>query len=467
MDANSLPISETPGPTAPEAAPTPAKTSGRAVLLALTALPILPLYFLVQFLMRRALNPGEYGLFQTALAEATAALFPFIVVQLALLDTHIRLKAAQDQPALEKFLTVRSTLAVLATFLNIPFAIGLILAMEMGFPKPRTDIYILNVLLPLSYLLGYLSLYFLVIGKRFVLANSLVVLALLTQLGVSYQTTKSQPWSEAAELALIVGFVIVALPLLGEDEDDEEEVDPAKADQTPKPKLEPSNRETLMQRGAAAIEFAIKPQFLERLGGIACAVFAILTFTCSDAIACHTWLGLVSEDRWTPVQPERLDNFLAAGFIVRAIAVLGLILFGSALYLRRAPLKHTTSASVTPYWFYMLFAIAIPPLIIYARNYIAVFFTPAPDPQMAVYLYYFATAFVPVSFLNALLVFCVASKRYPECALAAASAILYFMLQIGFGRQPENMCSYLFGASLCALLLTAFLGVVRWSRTQP
>jgi hypothetical protein len=105
--------------------------------------------------------------------------------------------------------------------------------------------------------------------------------------------------------------------------------------------------------------------------------------------------------------------------------------------------------------------------LILIRLHVIVLFSGSREVLTYKYLFYFCIAMIPVGWLHAVTTFCIASRRYTECYMLGTGGILYAIFLYCFGRQPENMITYIFAGSSCALLATLFFGIVRWSRSQP
>jgi hypothetical protein len=78
-----------------------------------------------------------------------------------------------------------------------------------------------------------------------------------------------------------------------------------------------------------------------------------------------------------------------------------------------------------------------------------------------------AATMIPLGLLQALGVFSLASRRYPECFVLGGCSVGYTLLLYLAGRQPQLMPAYMFGAGLVCLMAVLFVGVVRWGRKQP
>jgi hypothetical protein len=78
-----------------------------------------------------------------------------------------------------------------------------------------------------------------------------------------------------------------------------------------------------------------------------------------------------------------------------------------------------------------------------------------------------AATMIPLGLLQALGIFSLASRRYPECFVLGGCGVGYTLLLYLAGRQPQLMPAYMFGGGLVCLMVLLFVGVVRWGRKQP
>jgi hypothetical protein len=79
----------------------------------------------------------------------------------------------------------------------------------------------------------------------------------------------------------------------------------------------------------------------------------------------------------------------------------------------------------------------------------------------------FAAVMLPLGLLQGLGLFSLASRRYPECFVIGGCGILYAVVVGTLGNRPQTILAYMFGASMVALMIVLFVGVVRWGRRQP
>ena len=133
-------------------------------------------------------------------------------------------------------------------------------------------------------------------------------------------------------------------------------------------------------------------------------------------------------------------------------------------YARRGPLAKTTPAALTPFWIYLGALVGgVIALSLLSRAWAlggALPFLQEFGPT-------FAIVMLPLGILQGFGIFCLASRRYPECFTFGGCSVAYALMLALFGHRPEIMLPYMFGMALVSVMLVLFVGVVRWGRKQP
>jgi hypothetical protein len=208
--------------------------------------------------------------------------------------------------------------------------------------------------------------------------------------------------------------------------------------------------------------------FLVFTGATLSVFLGIYLFSNADRIVTLRWVDTLPDQRvmMSSGTQDGFDFYQASGLWGRAL------LWGTQpllwiLFARRARLTHTTAASLTFFWLYLA-ALVLGALILgtltqpHTLHAMGDFFQTA-----GYYAPTFAAVMIPLGLLQGLGIFSIASRRYPECFVLGGCSLVYTLVLLLFGRRPETMLPYMFGASIISLMAVLFVGVVRWGRRQP
>ena len=206
--------------------------------------------------------------------------------------------------------------------------------------------------------------------------------------------------------------------------------------------------------------------FLIDLGAIFSVFLAIYLFTNADRMVAQSWFGTAKDNNIGYVNWSMFDAYQTAGLLGRSI------LWGTQpllfmLFIRRARLDRTTSASFAWFWLYLGALVAAIVIIDVFHVPLSRLFCDGNYYGTAHLVPGFTLTMIPLGLLQGVGIFGLASRRYPECYLFGVCGIAYTTLLFCAGRNPQLMLTYMFGGGLTALMIVLFLGVVRWGRKQP
>ena len=381
---------------------------------------------------------GEFGTFNAALGLIGLLTLPVLALQLSFRLFFARAQSTSLDRLRDSAVTVTETFAWIWGACCF-----VLLLLPLPFPSlPRFALQLFTLMNVLLALGGMLSAAICEEARQKRRWALLLICACVTRLGLGAWFTAYQPWAEAALAAfLVAGFVTLAPALRPR------EIDPA----------------TRLKACAAMLDRS----FLLFAGATLSVLLGIYLFTNADRIAALSWMNIkIGEAALPSAQSQQhiFDIYQAMGLLARAL------LWGTQpwlwlLYAERSRLDKTTSASLTFFWIYLGKLVAgalilgwlaqkggpIDALIPGAGNI---------GPT-------FAAVMIPLGLLQGLGIFCLASRRYPECFVIGGCGIVYALVLDIVGRRPETMLPYMFGLSVVALMILLFVGVVRWGRKQP
>jgi hypothetical protein len=250
-----------------------------------------------------------------------------------------------------------------------------------------------------------------------------------------------EPWAESGLAALLLAGFITLAPALGARE------------------VEASVR-------WKACRTAWDKDFLIHAGATCSVLLGVFLFTSADRIVAQHWFGVATNNNLGLVDWPTLDAYQTAGLLGRSL------LWGTQpllwiLFVQRAPLHRTTTASLRFFWIYLGTLIAGAFLLGCLTHPLTWIFCGDSYKTTAMYVPSFAAVMVLLGLLQGIGIFSLASRRHPECFLFGACGTGYAVLLYLAGRQPQLMLAYMFGAGLISLMIVLFLGVVRWGRKQP
>ena len=428
------------------------------------------LSLVTQIIFRRNLNPGEFGSLNSALAAVGLLTVPAIAFHQAFRQYLARNHAA-DQAARIASLRASALLAV-ETFawvwgaLCFPLVFGLAPLLDL----PRSS---LNLFLLMNVLIAVGSVVSSVVcgqGHRLTLWAWLLIGAALARVVISAGLAGFEPWAETGLSAfLLAGFVTLIPALQARD-------------------VDPSAR-------LAACRAVWDRDFLLCAGATTSVLLGLFLFANADRIVAQSSFGTASLQKIslaagslgavnlhgygfvsTPVDWGAFDAYQNAGLIARALLWVTQPLLW-IMFAGRATLTRTTAVSLHFFWIYLGVLVAgVVGMFLAAHSLSVLFCGNVIDPGLRIastadltarFVPSLAATMLPLGLLQGLGVFALASRRHPECFVLGACSIGYMLVLYFFGRQPELMPGYMFGASLVSLMVLLFVGVVRWGRKQP
>jgi hypothetical protein len=352
---------------------------------------------------------------------------------------------AQDHPAgrQERIDALRTgALFITETFtwawgvISLPVLFLLVAMLEL----PRFPIH-LFVLLNILIALGG------VIGERICQSRQqtnlwvwLVVASALARVALAVGLTRYSPWADAALTSVLLAGLITLAPALRQGE-------------------------TKMDLRLKACAAAWDRDFLLYVGATISVLLSLFLFSSADRLVAQSWFG-VPHNNIGYVDLDMFDSYHTAGLLGRGL-LWGVQPLLWIFFAQRSRLKRTTLASLTYLWIY-LGALLVGAILLGLLHYpLSRLFCGEHYDTTDLQILNFALAMIPLGLLQAVGVFSLASRRYPECFLLGASGVAYLLLLYFVGRRPELMPAYMFAGGLVALMAVLFVGIVRWGRKQP
>jgi len=413
------------------------QTDQSPALWALLAL----LSFLAQIVFRREMKPGEFGALNTALGLIGLLTVPLLAVNQAF--THYLRRpheAAQKARidalraaaflAIETFSWLWGALCIVLVFLLLPL---------IDLPRFSLQLFtLMNVLIALGSVVS---------GVVYERANRLrlwaflLVATAIVRVLVGWVLTGYEPWAESGLTAFLVAGFITLTPAL-------------------------QARDTDTSARLAACRVVLDRDFLLWVGATFSVLLALFLFSSADRIVAQGWFGVVRNNNMGLVNWPVFDSYQTAGLLARGL------LWGTQpllwiLFAQRTLLNRTTAASLTFFWIYLAALLLSAITLGFLSRPLSQLFCGDDFQTTALLVPSLAAAMVPLGLLQALGVFSLASRRYPECFTIGACAIGYTLLLYLVGRQPQVMPAYMFGGAMVASMVVLFVGVVRWGRKQP
>jgi len=400
-----------------------------------------------QIVFRRELNPGEFGSLNTALAAIGLMTVPAAAMQLAFRHYLARNHPA-DQAARLDSLRAGALLAT-ETFGwlwgGISLVLVFLLSPQLALPRSSLQLFtLMNVAVAIG---GVISGAVCEQGHRLRLWAWLLAGAALVRVLAGAGLASQQPWAESGLAAFFIAGIMTLIPAL-------------------------QARETDPAARWAACRAMWDRDFLLCLAATGSLLLALFLFSSADRILAQTWLSTAPG----MISVVDFDAYQNAGLIARSL------LWGTQpllwiVFAERSRLTRTTTASLHFFWVYLaalflgvafLFLAALPISSLFCGDVaIAARRVGPADILTAHFVPSLAATMLPLGLLQGFGVFSLASRRYPECFVLGASSVGYTLILFFFGRQPELMPAYMFGAGLVSLMMLLFVGVVRWGRRQP
>jgi hypothetical protein len=391
-------------------------------------------------------SAGEFGLFNAALGIIGFLTVPLLAVHHAFylypicpsgLRANARLESLRSSSVIvvESFAWVWGGFCLLLTLLTLPLSY---------LPRLHLSLFaFFNVLLALGAILSR-TIYENKDKQRqwvILFVSATLVRVIFAAIGAVWNPFDS--WADAGLATfLIAGFITLT------------------------PALRP--REVDWSTRLKALQNVVDREFLLFAGATFSVLLGLFLFTNADRFVSIGWM--VSNPgaavHMTASTEAGFDSYQASGLLGRAL------LWGTQpllwiLFAQRARLNKTIPSSLFYFWIYLgaliggafLLGLLTQQGSLRAMGHsfqVAGFWAPT-----------FAVAMIPLGLLQGLGIFSLASRRYAECFVIGACSVGYTLILILFGRQPELMLAYMFGASVISLMIVLFVGVVRWGRLQP
>jgi hypothetical protein len=399
------------------------------------------LNFLTQIIFRRELNQGEFGTLNTALGFIGLMTVPILAMDQAFTSYVTHPSGAEPNPRLESLRA--SALLVTETFAWCWGGICLLLLLPVLplFDLPRFPLQLftlMNVLVALGAVVSWTACR---TSGQFRLWAWLLALAVLARVLLALGLGSQEPWAESGLAVFLLAGFILLIPIL----------------------RQPSTEFPLRIKTCRSI---LDRDFLLYLGATISVFLALFLFSSADRIVAQSWFGVATDNNMGLVDWAKFDAYQTAGLLGRGL------LWGTQpllwiLFAQRSLQDRTRAASLTFFWIYLGALVLGAILLIILANPLSWIFCGPNFAATAFFVPRFACAMVPLGILQALGIFSLASRRYPECFVLGACSVGYAFLLYFVGRQPELMPAYMFGGGLVAMMAVLFVGVVRWGRKQP
>jgi O-antigen/teichoic acid export membrane protein len=402
------------------------------------------LNFIAQIIFHRELAPGEFGTLNTALGAIGLMTVPLLAVNQAFthyLARHPGPGAAEPSARIESLraaaLLVTETFAWIWGVLS--FLLVFLLLPMLDLPRFSLQLFtLLNVLIALGGLVSWAVCQG---GNQLRLWAWLLAAAALARVLVGAGLAWKEPWAESGLAAFLLAGFITLTPAL-------------------------RSREADAAMRLKACRAVWDRDFLLCAGATFSVLLALFLFSSADRIVAQSWFGVANNNNMGLVNWGQFDAYQTAGLLGRGL------LWGTQpllwiLFAERSRLDRTRADSLTFFWIYL--GVLAPGAILLgclAQPLSRLFC--GPDFQStALFVPSFAAVMVLLGLLQALGIFSLASRRYPECFVLGGCAAGYTLLLYLAGRQPQLMPAYMFGGGLVSLMVVLFVGIVRWGRKQP
>ena len=399
------------------------------------------LNFATQIIFRRELQPGEFGILNSALGLVGLLAVPVLAVNQAFALYLKQTRAPEEKSRID---TLRdAALLATETFAWIWGGLSIVLLFLVGsllqFPRFSLQLFtLMNVLIAVG---GLVSWSICQGGNRFRLWRLLLIAATVSRVLVGALLGWQEPWAESGLAAfLLAGFITLAPALSARD------VDPA-------------------QRWKAC-RAVWDHDFLIYAAATLSVFFGVFLFSSADRIVAERWLGVAVNNNLGLVDWPAFDAYQTAGLLGRSL------LWGTQpllwiLFAQRSLLKRTTAASLRFFWIYLGALVVGAILLGFLSNPLSYLFCGADFKSTAVFVPSFAAVMVLLGLLQGVGIFSLASRRYHECFVFGACSMGYALLLFLAGRHAQLIPAYMFGSGLVSLMIVLFVGVVRWGRKQP
>jgi len=416
------------------------ETGQSLIVWALVAL----LNFTAQVVFRRELAPGEFGTLNTALGVIGLMTVPVLAVNQAFTHYLARHPAAGQNARIDSLRA--AALVVTETFAWIWGGLSLLLVFLLVSPLdlPRFSLQLftlMNVLIALGGLVGWAVCQ---AGDQLRLWARLLAAAALARVLAGAGLAWREPWAESGLAAFLLAGVITLTPAFRSGE----------------------TSAAMRLKACLAVWSNLGRDFLLCVGATFSVLLALFLFSSADRIVAQSCFGIATNNNLGLVNWPLFDSYQTAGLLGRAL------LWGTQpllwiLFAQRSRLDRTTPASLTFFWIYLGALLPAAILLGCLAQPLSRLFCGPNFQSTALFVPSFAAVMVPLGLLQALGVFSLASRRYPECFLLGGCGVGYALLLYLAGRQPQLMPAYMFGGGVVSLMVVLFVGVVRWGRKQP
>jgi len=381
----------------------------------------------MQIVLRRELDPGEFGTMNALLGALIVALAPMVALSRILRRTF---SETEYPPLLRRAALAWGAVCLIVLFAALP-------ALEL----PRASLTYFTLLACAAALLAICARP--VTSVRWCLI--LGVGAALVRFIVSAWAGSAWPSAESGLGALVLACLLAGLPALG--------------DQPAPPSL-------------SAAWNKLKPHLIPNLAAIS-VVLAIALFSNADRIAAQRLFAIAEETHYTPlsgsgdalvtfVNHPPIDDYQVAGLLVRYL-LLALVPLLFLFHKRRSSQPQTTRDSLRHFWIYLGALVAGLALIAVAAPLVNAVFSGNP----ALFIPGFIGAGFAVGLLQAVAIFALASRRHIECFVLGACGVIYTGFIFGACHLLQLLPTCMFAGALVSLMVVLFAGVVRYARTHP
>jgi O-antigen/teichoic acid export membrane protein len=386
---------------------------------------------ITQMIFRRDLAPGEFGTLNTALGMIGLMTVPLLALNQAFTHYLMRPRAAGPDARLdslratapiatETLAWIWGALSILLIFLLLPL---------LHLPRFSLELFIvLNVLINLGGLVSWTKCQ---AGNQLRFWAWLVAIAALARVFVTIGLAWQAPWAEAGLAAfLLAGFITLA------------------------PILRSRETSTAAMR-IKAFQNSIDRDFLLFAGATFSVLLGLFLLSNADRIIAQSWFGVATNNNMGLVNWGVFDAYQTAGLLGRSL-IWGAQPLLWILFAQRSRLDKTTAASLTFFWIHLGVLVLGAILLDFFASPLSRLFCGDNYQSTAIFIPSFAAVMVLLGLLQALGIFCLASRRYHECFVLGGCAVGYTLL-----------LAYMFGSGLVSLMMVLFVGVVRWGRKQP
>jgi hypothetical protein len=413
------------------------ETGQSPVVWALLAL----LNFIAQIIFRREMAPGEFGTLNTALGVVGLMTVPLFAVNLAFTHYLARHSAAGPNAriealraasllATETFGWIWGGLCLVLVFLFLPL---------LDLPRFSLQLFMLmNVLIALG---GVVSWVVCQGGNQLRLWACLLGAAALVRVLAGAGLASQEPWAESGLAAFLLAGFITLTPAL-------------------------RSRETDLAMRWKACRAVCDRDFLPCAGATLSVLLGLFLFSSADRMVAQHGFGGATNNNMGLVNWTAFDGYQTAGLLGRGL------LWGTQpllwiLFAQRSRQDRTQAATLTFFWIYLAALLLGAILLGCLAQPLSRLFCGGDFQITALFIPSFAAVMVLLGLLQALGIFSLASRRYPECFVLGGCGVAYTLLLYLTSRQPQLMLSYMFGGGLVSLMIVLFVGVVRWGRKQP